>query len=96
MSFKTEAERNSHEKSAHSYNLFSSTSTGNNKLNAKASVQSLGAERHKNNPFDKNSKDSKYDTFPDFDGHILNKLDTTKVIKWATTKYKEFENIINM
>ena len=72
------------------------TSTGNNKLNTKASVHKLVAEIQKSNPFAENAKESKYDTFPNFDGHLLNRLQTTNVIKWAAKKYKQFEKLASL
>lgn len=72
------------------------TSTGNNKLNTKASVHKLAAEIHKNNPFAENPKEMKYDSFPNFNGHLLNRLNTTNVIRWASKKYKQFEKVVSL
>lgn len=72
------------------------TSTGNNKLNTKASVHKLAAEIHKNNPFAENCKEMKYDSFPNFNGHLLSRLNTTNVIRWATKKYKQFEKVVSL
>jgi len=65
--------------------------SGINKADRMKSVRHLATELNKSNPFKDTNKS--YESFPNFDGKVLNKLDCTKYLKWVIEKRAEFKPI---
>jgi len=67
--------------------------SSHNKAKTLKDVQHLADEIFKNNPFDENVQDgNEYPSFPKFNGHLLDKLDTTETLKWANKKEQEIQS----
>ena len=64
------------------------SSSGSNRMKTEESVRHLAVELHKSNPF-KETYDT-YESFPDFNSKVLQKLDCTGFMEWMITKRKEF------
>ncbi|XP_066929560.1 uncharacterized protein [Clytia hemisphaerica] len=62
--------------------------SGSRKFKSEDTVRHLASELHKNNPF-KESYET-YESFKNFNGQILQKLDCTAFMEWMVTKRKEF------
>ena len=59
-----------------------------NKSDTIDSVRHLAKELVKSNPFSDEKRG--YESFPKFNGKVLDKLDTTRHIKWIIEKRSEF------
>lgn len=68
------------------------SSSGNSRFKSEESVRHLASEMSKNNPF-KDVNDT-YESFPNFDGQILKKLDCTAFMQWMIGKRKEFVAVL--
>ena len=62
--------------------------SGSHRMKAGESIRHLATELHKNNPFRETCET--YESFANFNGKILQKLDCTGFMDWMITKRKDF------
>ena len=76
-------------------NTANKTSSANNNANYASNLLHLSTELAKKNPF-KETNVTEYESFPQFDGKLLAKLELNKFLKWAKDRCLEFESEFSM